>query len=367
MDPRFSALAQTLVEYSVGVQPGDNVFLDVSEVPEAVVLAVMRAIYAAGGQVFLQTQKSRWGRELLLQGSKPYWDTRAARDLELMKAMQCYIAIRGSENIFESSDVPAAQMQRAMESMKPVLDYRVEHTRWVILRWPTASMAQQAALSTAAFEELFFKVCTLDYSKMAAGAQALKALMDKTDQVHIQGPGETDLRFSIKNIPSIVCAGKHNLPDGEVFTAPVKDSVEGVIAYNTPTLYQGKGFDNIRLRFKNGKIVEATAQNGSKEALDAILDNDPGARYVGEFAIAFNPYIQNPMRDILFDEKIAGSFHFTPGQAYEDADNGNRSQVHWDLVAIQRPDYGGGSIFFDGTLIRKDGQFIPQSLQGLNF
>ena len=188
-------------------------------------------------------------------------------------------------------------------------------------------------------------------------------LMNKTDLVELKGP-DTNLCFSIKNIGAVACGGRHNIPDGEVFSCPVKDSVEGEITYNAPTVYQGVSFDRIQLKFEKGKIVYADGTNSDR--LNEILDSDEGARYIGEFAIAFNPHILEPMRDILFDEKIAGSFHFTPGQAYEEADNGNRSQVHWDMVQIQRPEYGGGEIWFDGELIRKDGIFVKEELKKLN-
>ena len=150
-----------------------------------------------------------------------------------------------------------------------------------------------------------------------------------------------------------------------MFTSPVRDSVQGTLSVNTQSLFEGVVFDDIKLVFDDGKIVEATANH--TERLNHILDCDEGARYIGEFSFGFNPRILHPMLDTLFDEKIAGSFHFTPGQAYEDADNGNRSQVHWDLVTIQRRDYGGGEIRLDGELIRKDGQFLPDDLKNLNF
>jgi aminopeptidase len=218
-------------------------------------------------------------------------------------------------------------------------------------------------MSTEEFEDFFYKVCTLDYSKMDKAMNPLKALMEKTDKVHIKGQG-TDLQFSIKGIPVIKCAGELNIPDGEIFTAPVKDSVNGTITYNTPTIYQGVKFDNISLKFKNGKIVEATGSDTKR--LNAILDADKGARFVGEFAIGVNPYITRAMTDILFDEKIRGSIHFTPGNSYDEAPNGNKSNIHWDMVLIQTKPYGGGEIFFDDKLIRKDGLFVPKSLLGLN-
>ena len=263
-----------------------------------------------------------------------------------------------------TDSVPAARAQTVAKTLKPVLDYRVNKTKWVVLRWPSSAMAQQAGMSTEAFEKFYFDVCLLDYKALLPSMNALKKLMDKSESVHIKGPG-TDLRFSIKGIKSIVCGGNYNIPDGEVFTAPVRDSVEGHISYNAPTIYQGIPFDSIRLEFSKGKIIKAEAGARTKE-LNKILDTDEGARFIGEFALGFHPAIREPMRDILFDEKIAGSFHFTPGQAYDEADNGNRSQVHWDMVNIQRKDWGGGEIWFDGKLIRKDGVFLLKALEKLN-
>jgi len=218
-------------------------------------------------------------------------------------------------------------------------------------------------MSTEAFENLYFDVCTMDYRKMARAMGPLQTRMKKANRVQLKSPG-TDLSFSIKNIGAKMCEGLLNIPDGEVFSCPVKDSVNGVIQFNTPTIYAGTKFENVRLEFKAGKVVKATSNNTKR--LNEILDTDAGARYVGEFALGFNPHILNPMCDILFDEKIAGSLHFTPGQAYELCDNGNRSAVHWDMVLIQRKEWGGGEIWFDGELIRKDGLFLPKDLKPLN-
>jgi aminopeptidase len=224
-------------------------------------------------------------------------------------------------------------------------------------------MAQGAGMSTEAFEDLFFSVCTMDYRKMARAMVPLERRMKKADAVHIKGPG-TDLTFSIKGIGAQMCKGDRNIPDGEVFSCPVKDSLNGRIQFNTPSVYSGTKFENVCLVFKNGKIVDGKANNTKR--LNEILDTDQGGRFTGEFSLGFNPHILNPMCDILFDEKIAGSLHLTPGQAYEECNNGNRSAVHWDMVLIQRPEWGGGEIWFDGELIRKDGLFIPNDLKGLN-
>jgi aminopeptidase len=363
-DARIDALARQLVRYSTSLKKGDKVLLDLHDVPDSIGLALIREARAKGALPLLRVHQGRLTREMLKGANDAQYSVLSKHLLAEMKDMDAYIAIRGGHNISDNSDVPADKMKLAMKHMRPVLDYRVKKTRWCVLRWPSSSMAQQAGMSTEAFEDFYFKVCLLDYQALVPAMTALKKLMDRTDRVEITGPG-TDLRFSIKDIPAIYCGGSHNIPDGEVFTAPVRDSVEGVITYNAPTIYQGIPFDGIRLEFSKGKIVKAEA--GAKtQQINKILDSDDGARFVGEFALGFNPEIREPMRDILFDEKIAGSFHFTPGQAYEEADNGNRSQVHWDMVSIQRKDYGGGEIRFDGKVIRKNGIFLPKALAKLN-
>jgi aminopeptidase len=363
IDPRYGQLAAGLAGFSTALKKGERVLIDAFDIPDAMVIALIRAVRARGAFPYVQIHRARVTREMSLGAEEGQFAPHAEIELARMQKMDAYIAMRGSDNIFEASDVPSAKVQLVSRLMKPVLDHRVGKTKWVVLRWPSSAMAQQAGMSTEAFEDFYFKVCTLDYARMAPGMKALADLMTKTDRVHIKGPG-TDLRFSIKGIGAQPCGGLRNIPDGEVFSCPVKDSVEGVIHYNAPTVYLGASFDNIRLVFSKGKIVEATSSNTAR--LNEILDSDAGARYIGEFALGFNPHILEPMRDILFDEKIAGSFHFTPGQAYEGVGNGNKSQVHWDMVCIQRPEYGGGEVWFDGKLIRKDGHFVPKSLHKLN-
>ena len=362
-DARFDKLAKLLVEYSTRLKRNENVLIEAFDVPDEMTIALIQAARKVGAIPFVQIQRAQVNREIALKALDRQLDLAARHELARMKKMDAYIALRGSNNITELSDVPVNKMQLIAKKMRPVTDQRVKKTKWVVLRWPTPSMAQLASMSTEAFENFYFDVCTLDYRKLQPGMKALKTLMEKTDRVEVKAPG-TDLRFSIKGIPAVICGGDRNIPDGEVFTAPVKDSVQGHITFNAPTIYQSVGFDGIRLEFRDGKIVDA--KSNQTEKLNKILDSDPGARYIGEFSLAFNPHILEPMRDILFDEKIAGSFHFTPGQAYDEADNGNRSQVHWDMVSIQRPDYGGGEIYFDGKLIRRDGEFLPKQLRSLN-
>ncbi len=365
MDPRYTQLAQLLTNFSTNLQAGERVLIDSYDVPEAMTIALIRAVRARGAFPLVQLNHGRISRELALHAEDGQYQTQSEIELARIQKMQAYLGIRGSHNITEMSDVPADRMKLVMKALRPVTDHRVRQTKWCVLRWPSAAMAQQAGMSTEQFEDFYFRVCTLDYSRMQPGMTALKARLERSDRVQLKGPG-TDLRFSIKGIKSVTCGGSHNIPDGEVFTCPVRDSVEGHIQFNAPTIYLGTNFDGIRLEFAKGKITGATAAGGLTEKLNQILDSDEGARYIGEFSLAFNPHILQPMRDILFDEKISGSFHFTPGQAYEEADNGNRSQVHWDMVCIQRPDYGGGEVFLDDELIRKDGRFIGAGLEALN-
>ncbi|VTR40876.1 Aminopeptidase pepS [Actinobacillus pleuropneumoniae] len=364
-DPRIQKLAQNLVNYSMDMQPGENVLIEMIGSERDLLNAIIEEVSKGGGRPFVQLTDRTVQRAMLKNANKEQLELWAELDLERMKKMDCYIGIRAGENVNDMADVPEENMKlyNALYSHPVHSEERVKRTKWVVLRYPNASMAQLANTSTEAFEDFYFDVCNLDYSKMDRAQDPLAELMRNTDKVRIVGPG-TDLSFSIKNIGAEKCSGQKNIPDGEVYTAPVRDSVNGTIAYNTPTLYNGVTFENIKFRFENGKIVEATGSDTKR--LNEILDSDEGARYIGEFAIGFNPYILTPMKDILFDEKIAGSLHFTPGQAYDVTDNGNRSSIHWDLVLIQRPEYGGGEIYFDDRLIRKDGIFVIPELAALN-
>lgn len=364
-DPRLQILARNLVHYSVSVQPGESVLIDMVGDEHEIVKALIEEVYAAGGQPFVQLTDPQVQRKWLSSASKEQIEKQTSFDVARMREMQAYIAIRAGANATEMSDVPRDRMKDYMEFyVKPVhLELRVKHTKWCVLRYPNASMAQSANQSTEAFENFYFDVCNLDYANMSKAMEPLVELMNRTDRVRITAPG-TDLTFSIKGIPSVKCDGRFNIPDGEVFTAPIRESVNGTIQYNAPSVYMGTSFENIRFTFKDGKIIEASANNSKR--LNEILDTDEGARYIGEFSLGFHPHILHPMKDILFDEKIAGSLHFTPGQAYEEADNGNRSAVHWDLVLIQRPEYGGGEVYFDDVLIRKDGLFVLPELLHLN-
>jgi aminopeptidase len=364
-DPRLQQLARNIVQYSLDVQPGERVLIEMIGSEREIVRCLIEEVYARQGHPYVELVDSAVRASLLLSASKEQIEHWAGMDLLRMKDMDCYVAIRAGDNASDMSDVPEDKMKLYnLHYRKPVhLDQRVNQTRWVVLRYPNPSMAQSANMSTERFEQFYFQVCNLDYAKMSAAMDPLHSLMTRTDKVRIVSPG-TDLTFSIKGIGAVKCCGRRNIPDGEVYSAPVRDSVNGTIRYNTPSVNSGFTFENIQFSFENGRIVEATANDTIR--INEILDTDEGARYIGEFSIGFNPHILTPMKDTLFDEKIDGSLHFTPGQAYEATNNGNKSSVHWDLVLIQRPEFGGGEIYFDDVLIRRDGRFVIPELEPLN-
>ncbi|MBD15375.1 MAG: aminopeptidase [Planctomycetaceae bacterium] len=365
-DPRIDKLANLLLDHSCALKKGEKVLIEAFDLPEAnLVTALVEGTSERGGVPLVSWKSNAVLRSLYRTATAESMQLAAQFEKDRMQAVDAYIGIRGTANGSQFADVPHQQMDLYQQHWwNPVHSaVRVPQTKWVVLRYPTDSFAQAANKSTAAFEDFYFDVCTTDYAAMGKAQQPLIERMEAADHVKITAPG-TELEFSIKDIPVIPCAGLRNIPDGEVFTAPVRDSIQGVIRFNTQSRYQGSVFDNIEFEFKNGQIVRASASNTAK--INEILDSDEGARYCGEWAIGTNNRVLHPMLDTLFDEKIGGSFHLTPGNAYDEADNGNRSCIHWDLVLIQRPDYGGGEIWFDGELLRKDGLFQPDDLQGLN-
>ncbi|MGN6369531.1 MAG: aminopeptidase [Phycisphaerae bacterium] len=366
LDPRYTKLAKTLINYSCELKKGEKVLIEAIDIPHDFTKELVRVAAESGGQPLVLLKSNQINRALMLAGSEEQWNAISAVEELQMKSVQAYIGLRGNPNVSEISDVPREKQELYEKTVwsRVHKDIRINKTKWVVLRWPTPSMAQMAEMSTEAFEDYFFDVCTMDYERMSRAMIPLEALMERTDKVRIKGPRDTDLSFSIKGINALLCDGHRNIPDGEVYTAPVRDSVNGVIHYNVPTLYRGVTHTDVRLTFKDGKIIDATS-SATKE-LNEVFDTDPGARYVGEFAIGFNPYCTKPMKDILFDEKIAGSIHFTPGSCYEEASNGNHSAIHWDLVLRQDKSMGGGELYFDDKLIRKDGLFVIDELLGLN-
>lgn len=365
-DERIEKLAKNLLNHSVSLKKNEHILIEILG-EDAIPLGkeLIKQAEQIGAYPYFNIINYEILREMLKNASEEQIKMYTKHDSQRMKDMNAYIGIRASSNTSELSGIPAEKIDlyNKYYTAQVHFEKRVKYTKWCILRYPNHSMAQMSNMSTEEFEDFFFKVCTLDYDKMSKEMDNLVNLMNKTKNVHIIGPN-TDLRFSIEGIPAEKYMGTFNIPDGEVATAPVRNSVNGYITYNTETRYNGVLFNNVRFEFKDGKIINATSNNTEK--MNKILDTDEGARYIGEFAIGLNPYIEKPIGDTLFDEKIKGSFHFTPGDSLEESNNGNKSAIHWDIVNIQTPEYGGGEIYFDDVLIRKDGRFVLKGLEGLN-
>ncbi|WP_221563414.1 aminopeptidase [Alkalihalobacillus sp. TS-13] len=362
-DERLVRLANTLVNHSLELQKDQAVLITGSVVAKPLMKEIIREVYKVGGKPFLELQDDELTVEIAKSSNEASVEILKGWLEKKIEDVDALIHIRAINNDAEMSEVPSDVMQLHGKVMKPVHDVLTNQRNWVLLDYPTSAGAQKAKMGTERYEDYVFEVCGIDYEMLAERQKALQNLMERTEKVRIVAPN-TDLTFSIKDIPVVASHGKRNIPDGEIFTAPVKDSVNGTITYNTPCPYRGVTYNNVSLTLKDGKIVDAVADNTEK--LNEILDSDEGARYIGEFAIGMNPLINTPVGNILFDEKINGSIHFTPGLAYDSADNGNRSMVHWDMVLILREEYGGGELYFDNQLIQKDGLFVLDELKPLN-
>jgi aminopeptidase len=364
-DERIRKLARNLLSYSCKLQKGQSVIIEGSAGAKDLIIELVNQAYEIGAFPFVRLGCGEISRAVMMGLTEEYSKRVCKYAIDMYKDADAYIGISAEDNIFESADVPNENKQiHAKFYGKPIhIDIRVAKTNWVILRYPNSAFAQLGQMSTEAFENFYFDVCNLDYAKMGKSMVNLQNLMRKTDEVRLRTP-TTDLTFSIKGQESKICAGECNIPDGEIYTAPIRDSVRGHIHFNIPSPQNGVIHNGITLEFKDGKIVKE--QSSDTAALTHELNADEGARYVGEFAFGVNPYITKPMYDILFDEKMAGSIHMAMGNCYDDVPNGNHSQNHWDMVLSMAPENGGGEIYFDGVLIRKDGRFVLPELECLN-
>jgi aminopeptidase len=362
-DSRIDQLAGIITDYSTAVRRGDIVLVTASgEECQPLLKAVHRRCLERGARyVEIQFVFPEIARDLYRYGTKAQLAHFPAHRLAFLKKVDVSIGIAAEQNTMVLAGVDQQKHLAHQRVLRPLLEWRVNRTRWVVCRYPTHGMAQQAGLSLEELEDHLYGACNLDWPAVSRRQEPLRRLMARTDSVRVEAP-DTDLRFSIRGIPASQSDGRRNLPDGEVFTAPVKTSAEGHIAFNCPTIHGGQAFDGVRLTFKGGKAVAGSAADGEVR-LGRILDVDRGARFLGEFAFGLNPHITRPMRNILFDEKIFGSIHLALGNAYVRCDNGNRSSIHWDLVKI----LGAGSrVSFDGKAVMVDGRFVHPALRALN-
>lgn len=360
ISPEDKKLAQQLLEHSTELKSDENIMIQLVGLNGiGLIRALVEAVREIGAHPFVKIEDSETNRILLERGDSTFWEHQATVDqLPLMKQMDAFIGIRASENIYENSSVSSeANSAYSKNFLNPVhFKQRVDHTKWVVLRYPSAAFAMNAKMTTSDFYQFYYDACLLDYSKLENAMKPLEALLRETDTIKLEGVG-TDIEFSVKGQNWIPCFGKRNIPDGELFSSPIIDSVNGEITY-APSVYQGKPFEFVKLKVENGVVVDFDSSNN--DALKEILDTDKGSRRFGEFSFGLNPVIKNPMYDILFDEKIYGSNHLTLGKDYEIASNGNSSNIHWDLVCI------GADVYLDNELVRKGRLFVKDELKGLN-
>ncbi|TNE74001.1 aminopeptidase [bacterium] len=353
-------LAEQLLSYSAELKAGQNVLIQLNGLNGiSLVRALAKKAREIGANPFINLIDTETQKILAEMGDESYWETiTSVEGLPVMQKMDAFVGIRASENIYEQSGVSRkANKAYAEKFLHPVhMEQRVKKTNWVILRYPSPAFAMNAKMSTSAFTEYYYKACLLDYSKLDQAMKPLEELLRKTDEIHLKGNG-TDIKLSVKGQNWIPCVGKRNIPDGEIFSSPILDSVNGTITY-APSVYQGKPFEFVTLNVKNGVVQSFDSSNNA--ALEEILSTDEGAKRFGEFSFGTNPIIEKPMYDILFDEKIYGSNHLTLGQDYDEASNGNKSAIHWDLVCI------GADVYFDGKLVRQGRNWLPDELKGLN-
>lgn len=359
-DARNRELAEKIIGYSTRTEKGDNVLVEVFGLNGAHLAQEMaQAAFDRGANPFIQIHDTDIVRIERERGDRDYWSRRRdVAGMPTMKEMDVYIGLRASENIYELGGVsPEADKAYSEEYFRPVHSReRVNNTRWCVMRYPSPAFAMNARMPTDRFADFYYKACLLDYAELGERMKPLHERLAAAKEVKLVGEG-TDITLGIEGQNWIPCAGDVNIPDGEIFSSPIIDSVNGTITY-APSVYNGKPFGWIRFDVKDGVIVDCDSDN--KEALESILDTDEGARRFGEFAIGTNPHISEPMFDILFDEKIWGSIHLTPGQAYDMASNGNSSAVHWDLVCI------GSDVIIDGEKVREGRYWVVDDLKPLN-
>lgn len=352
-DPRWTNLAQALVGHATGVRPGERVLVAVREV-EALPLAtaVVEAALEAGGFPQAIFAAAAFDRALLARGD----DARIGRepDLEALAYDWADVAVvlRGARNPHDLAGFPAERLALHRRAQGAVSARRTAGTRWVLVRVPGASLAQAADLPLDAVMDRFWAAALLDWEAEAIAWRALAERLDAGSRVRIAGPG-IDLSFTTRGRRWVVGDGRINVPDGEVYTAPEDESAEGWVAFDWPSTSFGQPVAGIRLRFRAGEVIEASAER-NEPLLRALLAMDDGARRLGEVGIGLNQGFDRPLGDVLFDEKIFGTVHLALGRAYAACGGVNRSALHWDLVKDLRD---GGRIEVDGAVVFAGGAF----------
>jgi aminopeptidase len=353
-DPRWQQLAEVLVNYSTGTKPSEKVLITMME---ETTFPLTRAVYTeavkAGGLPHVEFQSVLLERDLMLHGAKEQLDWVPELNAYGMEWADVYIGLRGARNPFEFSNVSPENIAAHKRAMGIVSGMRNDHTRWVLVRVPNESFAQQAEMSHDEMMDFFFEATLRDWAKEAEWYREVQKVFQAAKTVRIVGLN-TDLTFSTEGRIYEVADGHLNMPDGEVFTAPVDDSAEGHIYFEFPGVYFGERIPGINLEFSKGKVAKASAE-GNQELLQELIKMDEGSNRIGEFGVGINYGIQRFVSDILYDEKIGGTIHIALGRAYAECGGVNQSALHWDIIKDLREQ---GELHLDGKKIFEKGKFL---------
>jgi aminopeptidase len=363
-DPRIEKLADMLVNYSVGIKPGDKTIIEGNEMARPLVIAIYKKVLQAGGFPFLLLSMA--GMDEILYTTASDEQLQYVSDpLKLMvDTYDAHFYIQSDANTKRLTNVDPESIIKFRKGRHALMEHFYERAgrgemRWVYTLYPTEGHAQDAEMSLDEYSDFVFKACMPDlndpvayWKRIAVAQEKIVDWLKGKKHVHVTGP-ETDLTLSIEGRPFISCASHINVPDGEIFCGPVEDSINGHVMFSYPAIYQGHEVTGVRLWFENGRVIKATAEKNEAYLL-ATLDTDEGSRSVGEFAIGTNDGIQKFTGEILFDEKIGGSFHMALGSSYPESGGVNKSAIHWDMICDLR---NGGAIEVDGECLHKNGKF----------
>jgi len=353
-DPRTTRLADILVNHSLRVKRGDRVMIAASsELAKPLVIEAYRKVLEAGGHPQTRIAFEELSGILFNEASKSQLTHFPETKLYEAENMDCFINIRAAANKRALSNVDPKRMAMRGKAMKPISEIIVNRKRWVLCNFPTNSLAQEADMSLAEYEAFLYGATNINWDGVQKRGKSLKRLLDRGRRITIVGK-ETEITIGIEGRKGVPCFGERNMPDGEVYVSPLEESAEGHIYFETPAIYQGSEVAGIRLTFKGGKVVEASAEKNESFLID-MLNTDRGARYLGEVGIGINYGIKSFSKDILFDEKIGGTVHLALGRSYEKAGGKNDSAIHWDIIKDLRK---GGELYIDRKLIQKNGKFL---------
>lgn len=352
MDQRDEKLANILVHYSIKAKKGDKVIIDFHEAGKTLALEVYKKLLDIGAFVYLEAKLDGFEHAYYKHASSEQINHVFDFEHEKPDEVDARVVIRSSFNSKEMSNIAPEKIAARRKTMQPFLNKYVEK-RWILTYYPSHGMAQEADMSLEEYKEFYFKTCLLDWESVKESQEKLKNAIDDGKVMRVVGE-KTDITLSMEGRDGIKCCGEHNMPDGEVFYAPVETQVNGHVYFDLPSIFSGKEVKGIYLEFENGKIIKATAEK-NQELLHAILSTDEGSKYLGEVGIGTNFQITKPTKEILFDEKIGGSIHMAVGRAYKEGGGQNESAIHWDMIKDLRKK---GEIYIDGKLIQKNGKFL---------